>query len=80
MARIEHVTDYAGHWRGEAWVTHHPYGRTVHRSLEDAERWVEVRAVWDDCPEDDYDARNEGGRDDGFPAADVHVGNYYESE
>lgn len=36
---ITHLTDYAGHWRGEAYVTHHTYGEQYHRTLGDAERW-----------------------------------------
>lgn len=40
---IKYVPDYVGHWKGEAWFSGHPYGVQVHRSLGDAERWVEGR-------------------------------------
>lgn len=40
---IKYVPEYIGHWNGEAWFSGHPYGLQVHRSLGDAERWVEGR-------------------------------------
>lgn len=40
---VTHDTDYDGHWKGEAFITHHEYGEQVHRSRQDAERWNEGR-------------------------------------
>jgi hypothetical protein len=36
---ITHLTDYVGHWRGEAYQTHHTYGVQIHRTRAEAERW-----------------------------------------
>jgi len=41
---IKHQPAYVGHWRGEAWLTHHTYGVQAHRTRTDAERWI-VRRV-----------------------------------
>jgi hypothetical protein len=40
---ITDVPDYRGHWRGQAYITHHTYGPMVHRDREDAER----RNAWE---------------------------------
>lgn len=43
---ITHLTDYDGHWTGEAFQTHHTYGVQIHRTRSDAEHWNEQqRAV-----------------------------------
>jgi len=42
-ACITRVSDYVGHWRGEAWLSHHMYGVQAHRSMADAVRWCEGR-------------------------------------
>lgn len=36
---VTHVPDYDGHWKGEAYLTHHTYGVQVHRHSDEAERW-----------------------------------------
>lgn len=36
---VTRVEDYDGHWKGEAFITHHEYGTQVHRSRQDAESW-----------------------------------------
>lgn len=36
---ITHDPAYVGHWRGEAFLTHHTYGDQVHRTRGDADRW-----------------------------------------
>jgi hypothetical protein len=41
---ITSVPDYDGHWRGQAYITHHVYGEQVHRYTGDAERWNRTQA------------------------------------
>lgn len=41
---VTSVPDYDGHWRGQAFITHHTYGEQVHRYSGDAERWNRAQA------------------------------------
>lgn len=36
---ITHLPDYDGHWKGEAYQTHHTFGVQIHRTRWNAERW-----------------------------------------
>jgi len=49
---VTHVPDYDGHWKGEAYLTHHTYGEQVHRRAGDAERWNHVQADLRPAPAD----------------------------
>lgn len=42
---VTHVPNYAGHWKGEAYLTHHTYGVQVHRNPDEAERWNATQQV-----------------------------------
>lgn len=56
---ITRLSDYQGHWHGEAFITHHTYGEQAHRFRGDAERWNSAQralrpaphgAACPDCP------------------------------
>jgi hypothetical protein len=42
---VTEVADYVGHWRGQAFITHHTYGEQVHRTRDAAERWNAGRSA-----------------------------------
>jgi hypothetical protein len=44
---ITYLPNYQGHWKGEAWMTWHAFGVSVHRSKQDAERYNIIRADLD---------------------------------